>query len=169
MYNLNYTPILLAREWTVMDTMLIVGVIIVAVVALLYFLNRAAYKKMDEQQEMINQTKMNATIFVIDKKRDKLSNVNLPKVVQSQIPAYAKWMKMYLVQAKIGPQIMTLICDKNVYNAIPLKKTVKAEIAGIYIVKFAGMKTEEEMKKIRKEKKEKEKELKKEEKKNKKK
>lgn len=148
---------LLAREWTALDGMLLAGVILVLIVALLYFLNRAAYKKMDEQQALIDSTKMSATIYVIDKKRDKLKNISLPKAAQAQIPAYAKMMKLYFVKAKIGPQIVTLMCDKNVFNAVPLKKNIKAQISGMYLVDFVGLKSADEMKKKRKEKKEKQK------------
>ncbi|MCC8097529.1 MAG: hypothetical protein LIO44_03020, partial [Eubacterium sp.] len=80
-------------------------------------------------------------------------NVNLPKIVKDQMPKLGKHMKMYFVQAKIGPQIVTLITDKNVYNAIPVKKNVKAEIAGLYIVSIAGLKSAQEMKQKKKDKK----------------
>ena len=65
------------------------------------------------------------------------------------------------VQVKVGPQILTLIADKRVFDAMPLKKTVKVEIAGLYIVNIVGMKSAEEMKAIAKAKKEKAKEDKK--------
>ena len=154
----NFAPMLLAKEWTILDGLLLAGIIVVVVVGALYFLNRAAYKKMDEQQALIDSTKMSATIYVIDKKRDKLKNINLPKAAMEQIPAYAKMMKMYFVKVKIGPQITTLMCDKNVFNAGPLKKNIKAHISGMYLVDFAGLKSAEEMKKERKEKKKKAKE-----------
>lgn len=70
-------------------------------------------------------------------------------------------MKMNFVQVKVGPQILTLIADKRVFDAMPLKKTVKVEIAGLYIVNIVGMKSAEEMKAIAKAKKEKAKEDKK--------
>ncbi len=149
----NFSPVMLAREWTVLDGMLLAGIIIVLIVCALYFLNRAAYKKMDEQQALIDSTKMSATIYVIDKKRDKITNINLPKAAQDQIPAYAKLMKMYFVKAKIGPQIVTLMCDKNVFNAVPLKKNIKAQISGMYLVDFVGLKSAEQMKQEKKEKK----------------
>lgn len=156
-----YQPLLLARQWTALDVMLLVGLIIVLIVCALYFINRAAYKKMDEQQALIDSTKMSATIYVIDKKRDKITNINLPKAAQEQIPAYAKLMKMYFVKAKIGPQIVTLMCDKNVFNAVPLKKNIKAQISGMYLVDFVGLKSAEQMKQQQKEKKKQEKEKKK--------
>lgn len=138
---------------TVSDIALIAILVVVLVVAGFFFLNRWAYKKMDEQQAMINQQKMKQTAYVIDKKHDRITNVHMPKMVMDNIPKRAKLMKMYFAQVKIGPQILTLICDKNVYNALPLKKNVKIEIAGLYIVNVIGMKSAEEMKALEKEKK----------------
>ncbi len=140
------------------DILLILVMVLAAAVVGLFFLSRWATNKYDTQQETIEKIKQSATIYVISKKHDKASNVNLPKVVMEQMPKMGKMMKMYFVQAKIGPQIMTLITDKNVYNAIPVKKNVKAELAGLYIVSIAGLKSPEEIKKIKKEKKKKEKE-----------
>jgi hypothetical protein len=140
------------------DWLLIIFIIICAVVAGVYFLNKWAYKKMDEQNQVIAQHKMSATIYVISKKRDKITNIKLPKAVAEQIPARAKLVKMYFVQAKVGPQIMTLIAEKNIYEALPLKKNVKVEIAGIYIVGMQGLKSAEKIKEEKKAKKQKEKE-----------
>ena len=143
---------------TFLDWVIIIAVIIGAIFAGLYFLNKWAYKKMDTQQTMINKMKNSMSIYVIDKKRDKITNINMPKAVIDQMPKLYKKMKMYFVQAKIGPQIMTLMCDKKVFAAIPVKKNIKVEIAGIYIVSVAGMKSPEELKAIKKQKKEKAKE-----------
>ncbi|MCD8089333.1 MAG: hypothetical protein LUD81_01680 [Clostridiales bacterium] len=137
------------------DITLILVVVLAAAVAALFFLSRWATSKYDDQQTQINRMKQSTTIYVISKKHDKAENVNLPKVVTEQMPKLGKFMKMYFVQAKIGPQIITLITDKNVYNAIPVKKNVKAEIAGLYIVSIAGLKSADQMKKERKAKKEK--------------
>jgi hypothetical protein len=139
------------------DIILLVMLIVVVVVGLFFFINRWAFKKMDEQQTIINQQKMTQTAYIIDKKRDKITNINMPKAVMDNLPKRATLMKMYFAQVKIGPQIVTLICDKNVYNALPLKKSVKIEIAGLYIVNIVGMKSPEEMRKLAKEKKAKEK------------
>ncbi|MCC8014511.1 MAG: hypothetical protein LIO87_04875 [Eubacterium sp.] len=136
-----------------MDITLILIVVLAAAVVGLFFLSRWASNKYDTQQTQINKMKQQVTIYVISKKHDKPSNVNLPKVVMEQMPKLGKQMKMYFVQAKIGPQIVTLITEKNVYNAIPVKKNVKAEIAGLYIVSIAGLKSAEEMKKEQKAKK----------------
>lgn len=127
------------------DIFIIVFIIIVVVVVGVYFLNKWASKKMVEQKTLIERTRQSTSIYVIDKKRDRIQNANFPKAVHEQLPKWNKLMKMYLVKAKIGPQIMTLMCDKEVYMALPLKKTVKVEIAGIYIVSMKGMKSKEEM------------------------
>lgn len=133
---------------------LILGTVIVGLIIwLLYFLNKKASQKMASQQEIIEKSKQTVTIFVIDKKRGKITDVNLPKAVLQNVPKAYKFLKMYFVQAKIGPQISTLMCDKKVFNAITTKKNNKVEIAGIYIVNVVGMKSEKEMKALKKAKK----------------
>jgi len=129
-----------------MDIILIVLLAVAAIAAGLYFLNKWAAKKMTGQQEIIDRTRTVTTIYVIDKKKDKTANVNLPKAATSQMPRMYKFLKMPFVKAKIGPQIITLMCDNKVFKALPVKKTVKVGLAGIYIVDMVGMKTEKEMK-----------------------
>lgn len=116
----------------------------------LFFLNRWASTKMSSHQNAIEKAKQPATIYIIDKKKDKITNVTMPKAAIDQVPAYAKVIKHYFVKAKIGPQIITLMCDKEVFNALPLKKNVKVELAGIYIVTMKGMKTKRELKEEKK-------------------
>jgi len=130
--------------------MLLIVIIIGIVVAALYFLNKWAGRRMANQHEMVERHKQTATIYIIDKKKDKLTNANLPKAMASQIPRMGRIMKMPLVKAKIGPQIMTLICDNAVFPALPVKKNVTVEIAGAYIVSMKGMKTKKQMAEQRK-------------------
>jgi len=131
------------------DVMVIIFIVVVVAGLAIYFLNRWASRKMVEQSSLIERNKQSASIYVIDKKRDRIQNANFPKAVQEQVPRWNKIMKMYLVKAKVGPQIMTLMCDKDVFNALPLKKTIKVDLAGIYIVSMKGMKTKEEMRALR--------------------
>lgn len=138
-----------------MDIFVLVVFIVALIFVGFYFLNKWAYKKMDQQQTAIEKTKQSTTVYVIDKKRDKITNVNMPKAVTEQVPKFYRFIKMNFVKVKIGPQIITMMCDKDVFNAIPTKKNVKVEIAGMYIVSVVGMKSKEELKKIAKEKKEK--------------
>jgi hypothetical protein len=137
---------------TLGDILVIVGIAVAAVLAGLYFLNRWAAKKGAEQNEIIEKTKQAADIFVIDKKRDLYTNVNLPKAAAAQMPKLYKRIKMNFIMAKIGPKIVTLICEKRIYNFIQPKKAYKVELAGLYIAGVKGMKTADELKKAAKEK-----------------
>lgn len=137
------------------DIIILVVIIVGVVFGLLYWLNKKASQKLGDQQEIIQRSKQTTSIFVIDKKHSKITDVNMPKAVIENMPKFYKFLKLYFVQAKIGPQIMTLMCDKKVFKAIPLKKNIKVELAGIYIVNVVGMKTKEELKAIQKEKKDK--------------
>ncbi len=138
------------------DWLILIVVIVAVIAGILFFLNKKAYKKMNEQNEMIEQHKMLQTAYIIDKSRDRMSNVkSLPKAVTENVPKWSKFMKMCFVKVKIGPQIVTLITDKRVYNALPVKKSVKIEIAGLYIVNMIGMKSPEQVKAEEKAKKEK--------------
>jgi len=129
---------------------MIVAIVAILLVIAFYFLQKWSGKKAEEQQEMIKQHKQTVSIYVIDKKKDKITNANFPKAVADQIPRRAKILKTPLVKAKIGAQIMTLVCDQAVFDALPLKKMVSVEVAGAYIVGMKGMKTKREMQEIRK-------------------
>jgi len=146
----------------VLDFILIAVFALGGIGAGLYFLNKWAYKKMSEQQDLISRTSQTTTIYVIDKKKEKPADSKLPKLVLDQLPKRSNFIKMPLVTAKVGPQIITFICDKNVYDALPIKKSVKVDISGIYITNMKGMKSPKEMKALAKEKKAKAKEKEKE-------
>jgi len=133
-----------------LDALVLVAIILVIVFVVLYFLNKWAGRRMADQQDMVERHKQPATIYVIDKKKDKITNANLPKAMAEQIPRMGRMMKMPLVKAKIGPQIMTLVCDKAVFDALPVKKTVTVELAGAYIVGMKGMKTKQQLAEQRK-------------------
>lgn len=126
-----------------MDTwkiVLIVVIVVVGVLAGLYFWGRNLQKKHEEQQALVEQNKQLVQIFVIDKKKDKITNVKLPKQVKEQFPKRYKRRKMPIVIAKVGPQITTLLCDEQIYKDLPVKKQVKVEIVGLYIVGIKGPK-----------------------------
>lgn len=122
---------------------LIVTVLIIGTLVGLYFWGRKLQSKYEEQQTLINQNKQQVQIFVLDKKKDKISNAKLPKQVKDQFPKMYKMRKMPLVIAKIGPQITTLLCDEKIYKMIPTKKQVKVELAGLFIVGIKGPKVAE--------------------------
>lgn len=119
---------------------LIVAVVLIGVLAGLYFWGKRLQVQYDQQQVLIDQNKQQVQIFILDKKKDKLANAKLPKQVKDQFPKMYKMRKMPLVIAKVGPQITTLLCDEKIYKMLPTKKQVKVEIAGLFIVGVKGPK-----------------------------
>ena len=134
-----------------LNIILIILIVVVVIGAALYFLNKFATRRVTEQQKMIDRSKQTASIYVIDKKRDKPENANLPKAATEKMPKIYEFIKMNLVKAKIGPQIVTLMCDRKVFNMMPVKKNVKVELAGLYIVSIKGMRTPEEVRQMHRE------------------
>jgi len=139
--------------WTGWDVLFLVFIIVAALGVALYFLNKWASTKMVEQQETMERVKQMVSIFVIDKKKEKAVNSTLPKEVKSKLPKIYRFIKMPLVKAKVGPQIITLISDQKVFDALPIKKNVKVELAGMYIAGMPGLKSKKEMQAIAKAKK----------------
>ena len=90
------------------------------------------------------------TILIIDKKKMKLTEANLPKVVIDSTPKYLRRSKLPIVKAKIGPKVMNLICDAKIYDLVPVKKEVKAVISGIYIMEVKGLRGNLEQKQAKK-------------------
>ena len=75
-------------------------------------------------------------MLVIDKKKLKISQSGLPAQVIAQTPKWLRWNKLPIVKAKIGPKIMTLACDANVFEVLPVKKEVKVVVSGLYITEI---------------------------------
>lgn len=129
------------------DIMIITIVVLAILIFLAYRMNRKAMGQMIQAQDFIDANRTTVQIFVIDKKNEKPSASNMPKAVFEQLPKRAKMRKAFLVRAKVGPQIVTLMCDKPVYNVMPVKKNVKVDLAGMYIVGITGMNLEDKKKK----------------------
>ena len=129
-----------------MNTWMIFTLVLVVIAALLvglFFWGKKLQKKYDEQQQLINQHKQVIQLFVIDKKKDTIDHLKLPKQVKEQLPKMQRKRKMPVVIVKAGPQIQTLLCDETVYNSVPVKKQIKAEVAGIMLVNVLSGKLQE--------------------------
>lgn len=111
---------------------IILAVLLVAVVVL-YFLGKKAQKRQAEQQAQMDAMKQTVSMLIIDKKRMKLKESGLPQVVMEQTPKLLRGSKLPIVKAKVGPQIMSLVCDEKIFDSLPVKKEVKATVSGIYI------------------------------------
>lgn len=120
-------------------TLIAIAVVLVGAIIALYFLGKKAQKKQAEQEEQINATKQTYSMLIIDKKRMKLKEAGLPAVVLEQTPKILRGRKLPIVKAKIGPQVMSLICDEKIFDLVPVKKEVKASISGIYMVDVKGL------------------------------
>ena len=118
--------------------LVILAILIIAVVAL-YFLGKKAQKRQAEQQQQIDAMKQTVSMLIIDKKRMKLKDAGLPQMVIDQTPKMMRRAKLPIVKAKVGPRIMTLICDAAIFDQIPVKKEVKATVSGIYITGVRGI------------------------------
>ena len=113
--------------------LLIILVIVAIAFVVLYFLGKKLEKKNASQQESIAAAAQNISMLVIDKKRMKLKDAGLPAIVLEQTPRLMRGSKVPIVKAKVGPKVMTLICDEKIFDLIPVKKEVKAVVSGIYI------------------------------------
>jgi len=116
---------------------IILGVVVAGLATGFFFLRKNVKKKMDDQQSLVSQHKVPTSILVLEKRKDKVSNANMPKSVIEQIPKVYKVRKVPIVKAKIGPQVMGLLCDEDVFDKLPVRKTVRVDLAGIFI---AGIK-----------------------------
>ena len=118
--------------------LVILVVLIIACIAL-YFLGKKAEKKQAEQQEQLDAVKQTVSMLVIDKGRIRLKDAGFPTIVLENTPKYLRRSKVPVVKAKVGPKVMTLMCDAQVYPTIPVKKEVKATVSGIYITGVKGL------------------------------
>ncbi|MCD2492085.1 hypothetical protein LQE92_05525 [Lacrimispora sp. NSJ-141] len=112
---------------------IIVLVIVVAALVALYILGTKMQKKQAEQQSMMEAMAQTVSMLVIDKKRLKIKDAGFPKMVYEQTPKYLRRAKVPVVKAKVGPKIMTLMCDEQAFAVLPIKQEAKVVISGIYI------------------------------------
>ncbi len=135
---------------TLTIVLLVILVVLIIACIVLYFLGKRAEKRQAEQQEKLDAAAQTVSMLIIDKKKMKLKEAGLPSIVVENTPKYLRRSKVPIVKAKIGPKIMTLMCDSSVYALIPVKKEVKATVSGIYITAVKGLRGPLEMPKKKK-------------------
>ena len=94
---------------------------------------------MEEQQEQMKAVAQNVSMLIIDKKKMKLKEAGFPSIVVENAPKYMRGLKVPVVKAKVGPKVMTLMCDEKIFPLVPIKKEVKAVVSGIYITEVKGI------------------------------
>ena len=118
---------------TLLNVLLVILVIAAIALVVLYFLGRKMEKRQVEQQQMLEAAAQTVSMLIIDKKKMKVKEAGLPKIVSDQTPWYMSWAKVPVVKAKVGPKVMTLIADESVFAVLPIKTEVKVVVSGIYI------------------------------------
>ena len=118
---------------------IVVIVLLIASIVAMYFLGKKQQKKQEEAQAQMKAMAQHVSMLVIDKKRMKIKEAGFPAVVLENVPKYLRWTKVCVVKAKVGPKIVSLMCDEKIFPLVPVKKEVKAVISGIYITDVKGM------------------------------
>jgi hypothetical protein len=107
-------------------------------------------KKQEASQAQIDAASQVVSMLIIDKKRMKVKDANMPKMIADQIPKYMKFAKLPIVKAKVGPRVMTLIADEKVFDSLPVKTEVKVAISGMYITEIKHVRGNVEVPKVKK-------------------
>lgn len=119
--------------------LIVIAILIVAAIVALYFISKKAKKKQEETEQQMKASAQTLSMLIIDKKRMKIKEAGLPAVAIESTPKYLRGMKVPVVKAKVGPRVMTLLCDEKVFPNIPVKKEVKAVVSGLYITDVKGL------------------------------
>ena len=119
--------------------LLIVLAVILVILIILAIIGNKLQKKNEASMEQIRAASQVVNMLIIDKKKMKLKDAGLPSIIVEQTPKIFRGSKMPIVKAKVGPKIMTLICDAKIFDSIPLKQEVKATVSGIYITDYKAL------------------------------
>ena len=122
-----------------MKVLLIIGLVFAVLALVFYFIGKRAQKKQEENRAQIDSIKQSVSMLIIDKGKIKFKEAGFPAIVMEKTPKRYHRMKTPVVKAKVGPKIMTFMCDADIYDLIPVKKEVKATISGIYITEVKGV------------------------------
>ena len=124
---------------TLTIVLLIILAVLVAGLIFLYFWGKRLQKKQEESQAQMEAAKQTVQIFVIDKKMLPLKQSGLPQIVIDQTPKLMRRSRMPIVKARVQGKIMTLVADQKVFPLIPVGKSDKASLSGIYIMEVRAI------------------------------
>ena len=116
---------------SIISILLVILILLFIVLIALYFMGRRLQEKQAAQQPMIEANTMEVSMLIIDKKKLSVKAAvaaGLPEQVEKELPFYLR-----IVKAKVGPKVLALMADPNVYEVLPVKKEVKCAVSGIYI------------------------------------
>lgn len=119
-----------------------VTLILLAVIGITLFIlyrqGKKAQSQKEEQMAQMEAAKQTVSMLIIDKKKLPLKDSGLPQMVIDQTPKRFRRQKLPIVKAKVGSKIMILIAEPEIFDMIPLKKEVKAQVSGLYILSVKG-------------------------------
>jgi len=124
---------------TVTIVLLVIAAVLLIALIVLYFLGKKAEKKKAEQDEQIAAAAQTVSMLIIDKKKMRITEAGFPAAVVSQMPKMMRRSKLPIVKGKVGPKIMSFICEASIFDSIPVKKEVKATVSGLYITAVKGL------------------------------
>ena len=113
--------------------LLIVIAVLAVLLIVLFIVGRKAEKKAEAQRASMESQSQTMSFYVIDKRKMKLTEAGFPKIVTEQTPKYLRRAKVPVIKVKVGPKVMSLMCDAKVYDTILPKQEVKAQVSGIYV------------------------------------
>ena len=119
--------------------LIVILVLVIAACIALYIFGKKAEKKQAAQREQMEAAAQVISMHIIDKKKMKLKEAGLPAAVIENTPKYLRRTKIPVVKAKIGPRIMTLMCENKVFEVMPVKKEIKAVVSGLYITEIKSV------------------------------
>ena len=119
--------------------LLIILAVILVLLVVLYFVGSKMQRKQAASQEQMDAMKQTLSMLIIDKKKIKLKDANLPDMVLQQTPKYMRWAKVPVVKAKVGPKVMTLMADERVFASLPVKTEAKVVVSGLYITEIKSV------------------------------
>ena len=117
----------------------VIALVLLAAFIAMYFFTKKMEKKQDEQRAQMDAMAQSMTMLIIDKKKIRLKDSGLPQAVIEQTPKFLRRSKVAIVKAKVGPRMMTLMCDDAIFEQVPVKKEVKAIVSCIYITAVKGL------------------------------
>ena len=138
-----------AMPLSVKIILIVLGVILVIFIVLI-ILSQKLMKKQEASQAQIEAASQVVSMLIIDKKRMKAKDANMPKIISEQLPKYMKFAKLPIVKAKVGPRVMTLLADEKVFDNLPVKTEVKVAVSGMYITEIKHVRGNVEMPKVKK-------------------
>ena len=119
--------------------LIVIAILTIAALVVLYFISKKAKKRQEETEQQMKASAQTLSMLIIDKKKMKIKEAGLPAVAIESTPKYLRGMKVPVVKAKVGPRVMTLLCDEKIFPNIPVKKEVKAVVSGLYITDVKGL------------------------------